>query len=132
MDLAALLARWNALPAKVRTIAGIAVAGALAVSLIAGVLTHPSRASVFASPLHPEQLSEVEEHLASWNIPFTPTADKVLVDEKRRNGVLLRLSLAGVPHANIDGSTDVLGKLGALTPQAVIDAQTRDGLAGDI
>ncbi len=132
MDLAALLARWNALPAKVRVIAGITVAGIFAVSLVAGVLTHPSRAAVFASPLHPEQLSEVEERLASWNIPFTPTADNVLVDEKRRNGVLLRLSLAGVPHAHIDGSTDVLGKLGALTPQAVIEAQTRDGLAGDI
>lgn len=132
MDVAALLARWNALPAKVRTIAGIAVAGIFAVSLIAGVLTHPSRAAVFASPLHPEQLSEVEERLASWNIAFTPTADNVLVNEKRRNDVLLRLSLAGVPHAHIDGSTDVLGKLGALTPQAVIDAQTRDGLAGDI
>ena len=85
MDVAALLARWNALPAKVRTIAGIAVAGIFVVTLIAGVLTHPSRAAVFASPLHPEQLSEVEERLASWNIAFAPTADNVLVDEKRRN-----------------------------------------------
>ncbi len=40
--------------------------------------------------------------------------------------------MAGVPHAHIDASADVLGKLGALTPQAVIDAQARDGLAGDI
>ncbi|MBV9271561.1 MAG: hypothetical protein JO165_10720, partial [Candidatus Eremiobacteraeota bacterium] len=51
---------------------------------------------------------------------------------KRRNELLLRLSLAGVPHAHIDTSNDVLGKVGALTPQSVVEAQTRDGLAGDI
>lgn len=132
MDVAALLARWNALPAKMRTVALAALAAAVLLSLIAGVLTHPQREALFASALHPEQLSEVQERLASWNIPFTPTTDNVLVDTRKRNDLLLRLSMAGVPHAHIDGSSDVLGKLGALTPQAVIDAQTRDGLAGDI
>ena len=132
MDVAALFARWNALPAKLRAIA-IAAAGGLAVlSLIVGLIVHPQRTELFAGALHPEQLTEVEERLASWNVPFTPSADNVLVETRRRNDLLLRLSLAGVPHAHIDGSTDVLGKIGALTPQAVIDAQTRDGLAGDI
>jgi flagellar M-ring protein FliF len=132
MDVAALLRRWNALSANGRTIAACAVAGIVLVSLVAGVLAHPQRTTLFASPLHPEQLSEVEERLAGWNVPFTPTSDNVFVDTRRRNDVLLRLSLAGVPHAHVDGSTDVLSKLGALTPQAVIDEQTRDGLAGDI
>lgn len=132
MDLAALLARWNALPAKMRSIVAIAVAGVVVVSLLVSLLAHPQRTTLFAVALHPEQLAEVEERLASWNVAFTPTADNVLVESRRRNDVLLRLSLAGVPHAHIDSSTDVLGKLGALTPQAVIDAQTRDGLAGDI
>lgn len=132
MDPAALLARWSALPAHVRSIVAATAAGILVLTLILSVFTHPQRTALFASPLHPEQLTEVEERLASWNLAFTPTSDNVLVESKRRNDLLLRLSMAGVPHAHIDGSTDVLGKLGALTPQAVIDAQTRDGLAGDI
>jgi flagellar M-ring protein FliF len=88
--------------------------------------------ALFATPLHPEQLTEVQERLADWNVPFTPTADNVLVENRRRSDLLLRLSMSGVPHAHIDTSSDVLSKLGALTPQAVIDAQTRDALAGDI
>lgn len=132
MDAAALLARWSALPATIRTVASAGAAGVLVLSLLAILLAHPQRATLFAGSLHSDQLTEVEEHLASWNVPFTPSADNVLVDSRRRNEVLLRLSMAGVPHAHIDGSTDVLGKLGALTPQAVIDAQARDGLAGDI
>lgn len=132
MEPAALLARWNALPGNVRGIAVACATGVLMLSLVFSVFARPQRSTLFASALHPDQLAEVEEHLASWNVAFTPTSDNVLVDGRRRNDLLLRLSLAGVPHAHIDGSTDVLNKLGALTPQEVIDAQTRDGLAGDI
>jgi flagellar biosynthesis/type III secretory pathway M-ring protein FliF/YscJ len=132
MDVAALLAKWNALPANIRTIVVASAAGLVFVSLLLGVVAHPQRTPLFASALHPEQLAEVEERLAGWNVPFTPSADNVLVAGRRRNDLLLRLSMAGVPHAHVDGSTDILDKLGALTPQAVIDAQTRDGLAGDI
>lgn len=132
MDVAALIGRWNTLPVRIRTAAMAAVSGLVLLSILAGVLAHPQRAALFASALHPEQLSEVQERLASWNVPFTPTGDNVLVDVRRRNDLLLRLSMAGVPHAHIESSTDVLSKLGALAPQAVIDAQTRDGLAGDI
>lgn len=132
MDPTALLARWSALPAKVRTILWVTCAGAVLLSVLAGLVAHPQRTMLFADALHPEQLAEVEERLASWNVAFTPTADNVLVDTHRRNDMLLRLSMAGVPHAHVDGSSDVLSKLGALTPQAVIDAQARDGLAGDI
>lgn len=132
MDLAAVLARWNALPTNVRTIAGAGSAGVLLLTLVLTVFAHPQRSALFASALHADQLTEVEERLAGWNVAFTPENDNVLVENSRRNDLLLRLSLAGVPHVHIDGSTDVLGRLGALTPQAVIDAQTRDGLAGDI
>ncbi|HEY9180017.1 MAG TPA: flagellar M-ring protein FliF C-terminal domain-containing protein, partial [Candidatus Baltobacteraceae bacterium] len=117
---------------KVRILAGCSAAALLLIALATAIVAHPQRAELFASALHPEQLTEVEERLASWNVPFTPTADNVYVDTRRRNDLLLRLSLAGVPHAHIDASADVLSKLGALTPQAVIDEQTRDGLAGDI
>jgi flagellar biosynthesis/type III secretory pathway M-ring protein FliF/YscJ len=113
-------------------VCGIGCAAAIFITLLASLLLHPQRSALFAVPLHPEQLSEVEERLASWNVAFTPVSDNVLVDGRRRSDLLLKLSLAGVPHAHVDASGDVLSKLGALTPQAVIDAQTRDGLAGDI
>lgn len=132
MDAAALLARFNALPSRVRTAMWSAFAAIVIIGLAASLVAHPQRIALFSSSLHPEQLTEVQDRLAGWNVPFTPTADNVLIDSKRRNELLLRLSMAGVPHAHVDGSADVLGKLGALTPQAVIDAQTRDGLAGDI
>lgn len=115
--------RW-----KVASILG----AALLITVGAVVLQRPARAPMFAVSLHPEQLTEVEQQLAQWNVGFTPTADNVLVDTSRRNALLLRLSLAGVPHTHIDSSADLLEKLGALTPQSVIDAQSRDGLSGDI
>ena len=132
MDVAALLARLGAIPKQARVAASVCAAFVMLLVIAGGVLAHPQRTALFATPLHPEQLSEVEERLASWNVPFTPSPDNVLVDLKRRNDVLLRLSLAGVPHQHVDASNDVLGKIGALTPQSVIEAQTRDGLAGDI
>jgi flagellar biosynthesis/type III secretory pathway M-ring protein FliF/YscJ len=132
MNAAALLARWNALNGPVRIGLIVAIVVVLAIVALASAAARPNRVALFATPLHNEQLAEVQERLASWNVPFTPTADNVVVDTKRRSELLLRLSLAGVPHAHIDSSQDLLGKLGALTPQAVVDAQTRDGLAGDI
>ncbi len=95
-------------------------------------MAHPQRVLLFSSALHTEQLSEIEERLAGWNVPFTPVSDNVLVQANRRGDLLLRLSLAGVPHAHVESSGDLFGKVGALTPQEVIDAQARDGLAGDI
>ena len=132
MDAVSLLARWNALPRKMRIIIGGIAASVVLVSIVGGIVAHPQRVQLFATALHPDQLSEVEEQLASWNVPFTPSSDNVLVDSKARNALLLRLSMASVPHAHVDSSADVLTKLGALTPQTVIDAQTRDGIAGDI
>ena len=127
-----LLARWNALPRAIRLIAS---AGALilAIGIItATLLVHPARTPLFPTPLHPEQLAEVEERLAAWNVPFIPTADNVTVDSGRRNDLLLRLSLAGAPHLHLSSTEEALGSIGVLTPQAVVEAQTRAGLAGDI
>jgi flagellar biosynthesis/type III secretory pathway M-ring protein FliF/YscJ len=127
-----LLARWNALPKALRFLAGTLLAIALGVSIVAGIVAHPPREALFATPLHPEQLVEVEEQLASWNVAFTPTADNVVVDAARRSDVLLRLSLSGAPHAHLETSGEALANVGVLTPQVVIDAQARAGLAGDI
>jgi len=129
---APLLGRWKALPHAVRTSAALASLALLGASVIFGVVAHPARGALFASPLHPEQVSEIQERLASWNVPFTPTADNVIVDSSRRNDLLLRLSLSGVPHQHLETTGEALANIGVLTPQSVIDAQTRSGLAGDI
>jgi flagellar M-ring protein FliF len=130
--IAALVQRFLALPLVIRVVVIGAIAVAVLVSILAGALAHSSPAQLFATALHPEQLSEVEEQLAAWNVPFTPVADNVDVEPGKRNELLLRLSLAGIPHAHVQTSDDALANVGVLTPQSVIDEQTRSGLAGDI
>jgi flagellar biosynthesis/type III secretory pathway M-ring protein FliF/YscJ len=132
MVLAQLLTRWNALPTTTRLIASVGAFLLLTVAIAAAIIGHPARTVLFAAPLHSEQLAEVEERLAAWNVGFTPVSDNVIVDTARRNDLLLRLSLAGVPHAHLSSTDEALASIGVLTPQAVIDAQTRAGLAGDI
>ncbi|MDQ2864652.1 MAG: hypothetical protein M3R51_00340 [Candidatus Eremiobacteraeota bacterium] len=132
MTLEMFLARLRAIPNSARLLL-CAVGGlAVVVTLVAGVASHGARANLFASPLHPEQLTEVQSELASWNVPFTPLADNVIVDASARNALLLKLSLAGVPHAHVATTTEALANVGVLTPQAIVDAQARSGLAGDI
>lgn len=130
--IAQLLGRWRSLPQAVRVVAGGALTLVVAIAVAAVTLGHGARAALFAQPLHPEQLTEVQERLASWDVPFSPTADNVIVDAHRRNDVLLRLSLAGLPHAHLAGMSETLNSIGVLTPQSVVDAQSRVGLAGDI
>ena len=132
MQFASLYARWNALPKALRLGALVAVAATATTTLLWAALAHPMRATLFATPLHPEQLTEVEERLAEWNVGFTPLPDNVVVDVSRRSDLLLRLSLAGVPHAHVETTGEALADVGVLTPQSVIDARTRAGLAGDI
>lgn len=126
------LARWSALPRQARVAAATGLALAIVASLVIEIVSHPVRIQPFATPLHPEQVAEVEERLADWHIAFAPSSDNVAVDAARRNDILLKLSLAGVPHPHLESSGEALSNVGVLTPQAVIDAQTRSGLAGDI
>ncbi len=130
--LASLATRWRALPAGARVAASVAAFALAVLGLIAGIAARAPHAPLFATPLHAEQLAEVEERLAGWGVAFTPTADNVVVATGRRNDLLLRLALAGVPHAHLETTGEALASVGALTPQAVVDAQTRAGLAGDI
>jgi len=90
------------------------------------------RVALFATPLHADQLAEVEARLAAWSIPYAAGGDNVRVDPGRRSGLLLRLALAGVPHPHLAGSDEALAHVGALTPQTVLEAQTRDALAADL
>jgi flagellar M-ring protein FliF len=129
---ALLLARWNALPKTARAVAGVFAAIVAALAIGAAFVSHPARERLFAAPLHPEQLNEIEERLASWNVAFTPLADNVVVAAGSRNDLLLRLSLLGIPRAHLETTSEALANVGVLTPQTVIESQTRAGLAGDI
>jgi flagellar M-ring protein FliF len=128
----ALLARLAALPARGKAAALAVFAVTCAAVAIAFVAGRDARVPLFVEPLRPDQLTEVVEQLAAWNVPFVPAPDNVRVDAARRNDVVLRLSLAGVPHAHVVSSSEALEKAGPLTPQAVLDAEQRAGLAGDL
>jgi flagellar M-ring protein FliF len=131
-SVASLLARVRSLPLPARVAAIAIITGFAAFAIVAATVGRPDRVALFAAPLHPEQLSEVQDQLAAWNVPFSPSTDNVVVDAARRNELLLRLSLSGVPHEHVETTGEALAAVGVLTPQAVIDAQTRSGLAGDI
>lgn len=132
MDFTALLLRWRAISPAARA-AAIALVAAIGLGVPAvAILGRPQQAPLFAAPLDASQTAEVTEQLAEWNVAFSPGSGNVFVPAGARNALLLRLSLAGVPHAHVVGSDDALAAVGALTPQAVIDAQAREGLAGDL
>ncbi len=130
--LAPLAARLHAASARSRALAGAVAVGLAALGALAFVASRDTRVALFATPLRVEQLAEVEQRLAAWNVPHGSTTDNVLVERAKRGELLLRLSLAGVPHAHLAGSDEALARVGALTPQTVLEAQTRDALAADL
>ena len=122
---------WRRLSQRARLgLLGAVVAIVLVASAFS--VTRETQTALFTRALLPDQLTDVETHLAAWSVPFSAATDNVSVDAKRRNEILLRLSLAGVPRTHIAGSNETLEKAGALTPQSVLDDQSRDGLAGDL
>lgn len=130
--MAGIFARWQSFAPRTRFIvtgAGLAILGAIA---LATLFQRDARVGLFATPLRTEQIGEVVERLAEWNVAFVAGADNVKVDARRRNELLLRLSLAGVPHAHRSSTSETLQRVNPLTPQSVLDAQQRDGLAGDL
>ncbi|HMD02287.1 MAG TPA: flagellar M-ring protein FliF C-terminal domain-containing protein [Candidatus Baltobacteraceae bacterium] len=112
------------------------VAGLLAAILpavaLALALQRDTRVELFAVPLRSEQIAEVAARFAEWNVSFAATSDNVRVDPRRRNELLMRLAEAGVPHAHLGGTRELLEKVSPLTPQTVLDQQQRDGLADDL
>ncbi len=124
--------RWKALRPKERAIALAAAAGLMLAVALAAILERDTRVALFAVPLRAEQVAEVADRLAQWNVGFIETADNVRVDASKRNELLLKLALVGVPHPHLESSADILAKAGPLTPQSVLDAQAVEGLAGDL
>ena len=126
------IARLRVALARKPALAAAAGAAALVAILIALLLRRDSRIALYASPLRPEQVAEVAQTLSSWNAPYLVEGDSIRVDAGRRNDLLLRLSLAGVPHAHVETRSEALAKASALTPQSVIDSEQLEGLAGEI
>ena len=123
---------WSRLPIVWRFCAVACVLIALAAVPAVFLLTRDHNVSLFAEDLDPQQIAEVDAQLAAWNILHVTTAASITVDADRRNDILLRLSLAGLPHPHVATSDEALAKLGALTPDALLAAQTRSGLSGDL
>src|SRR5579864_2956888 len=93
------------------------------------------QAALFSVPLHPSQAIEVERALTIWNEPFSADAKhtEIFVNYARRHDVLLRLTLAGLPHRYVPTTSDVLEESqSAFLPQAVIDDRRRAGIEGDL
>src|SRR5271154_392524 len=132
MDAQTLLRRGWAAPPSQKWTALAVVLGLAMILGLAVALTRDTRVELFASPLEPEQVAEVETRLAAWNIAYAPDVANVHVDRARRADLLLRLAIAGLPHAHLSTTEELFAHAGALTPQAVLDAQTRDGLGDEL
>ncbi len=132
MRLMTLIERLRRLNPRAKLFVVLGVLAVVALGVFVASASRDSRVGLFATPLHADQLAEVEQRLAAWSVPYVSTSDNVRVDRSRRSDLLLRLSLAGVPHPHLAGSDEALAHLGALTPQTVLEAQTRDALAADL
>jgi flagellar M-ring protein FliF len=132
MPFAPLLARALAAPPKTKALYAAFAVALCALVAAALAATRDDRIALFAAPLSADQLTEVQSRLAAWNVPYALQADNVRVAPPKRNDILLRLSIAGVPHPHLATSAEVFAHAGALTPQSVLEAQTRDGLAADL
>ncbi|HTV75033.1 MAG TPA: flagellar M-ring protein FliF C-terminal domain-containing protein [Candidatus Acidoferrales bacterium] len=128
----ALVDHWAPRLAKHRVLLMSLAAAALVATAIGLFLGRDMSVALFAEPLDPDQVTEVVTQLAVWNVPFVAGSDNVRVDSRRRNDLLLRLSLAGIPHAHLTTSNEELAGAGPLTPQSVLDEQQLEGLAGDL
>ena len=132
MTPAALVTRLRAASARARLLGVCALLAALALAAAGVIASRDTRVALFATPLRADQLAEVEQRLAAWSVPHASAADNVRVAAAKRGELLLRLALAGVPHVHLAGSGEALAHVGALTPQSVLEAQTRDALAADL
>jgi len=121
------------LPVKFRLAAAILVIVVVgAVSTFSFVMVRKGTVALYTRALPPDQLSEVESRLTAWGIPYVETSGQVSVEGAQRNDVLMRLAVAGVPHRHLSSTTEELANVGAMTPQSVLDAQAREGLASDL
>lgn len=114
---------------------GVALAAAAAIAIVLAGSRMSAQASLFSVPLHPTQVLEVERALTIWNEPFVsdPGRTQIFVSASRRRDVLLRLTLAGLPHRYVPTTADVLGEeQNAFMSPIVADDRRRAGIEGDL
>ena len=134
MNYAALLERWNNLTWQVRAalIGGVSLVLLIVLGVAFGMWqAKASQVPLFAKALTADQVAEVDAQLSEWQTPFSSTTNNIIIDRSQRNDLLLRLSMVGVPHQDLTGLDD-LSKVGPMTPQSILDLQTRQALANDL
>src|SRR5579872_7170689 len=125
--------RWAASRKLGLTIA-VALLALLGMLAVASTKLNPQTA-LFGASLHPSQVMEVERALLLWNEPFTTDDQhtRIFVNASRRREVLVRLTLAGLPHAYVPTTADVLGEQpNAFASSAFMDDRRRAGIQGDL
>ena len=131
-ELRRLPAAFMALAPRIRAAALVVVALAIVVPAVVFVGARDARVPLFATPLYADQLTDVETRLAGWRVAYAPLADNVRIDPRARADLLLRLALVGIPRRHLTTSDEAFAHVGALTPQSVLDVQSRDALAADL
>ncbi len=132
----ALIGRTAAWMERRRAPVAALAAAVAALVIAAAVLVHATAdVALFDSPLHSDQIVEVAGALTLWGEPHNsaPGGDQIFVPSARREAVLLRLTLAGLPHAHVATSADELAApYNALAPSALVDDRRRIGIEGDL
>ncbi|MDQ6779660.1 MAG: hypothetical protein M3Z37_00690 [Candidatus Eremiobacteraeota bacterium] len=126
---------WNRSRGRALIIVCLAAIALLAFAGVWWATRASARAPLFSAPLHPEQAIEVERALTLWNEAFSgnPAHTEIEVPAVRRHDILLRLTLAGLPHGYVPTSTDVLADAsGLLLTPTLVDDRRRAGIQGDL
>jgi len=116
-------------------VAAVSASVVLVVALAFASSKMNTQAPLFSTPLHPSQAAEVERALTIWNESFSTDQQhaQIFVSANHRRDVLLRLTLAGLPHRYVPTTADVLDQPpNAFVPQTVIDDRRRAGIEGDL
>jgi len=116
-------------------VAAVSAGVVLVVALAFASSKMNTQAPLFSTPLHPSQAAEVERALTIWNESFSTDQQhaQIFVSANHRRDVLLRLTLAGLPHRYVPTTADVLDQPpNAFVPQTVIDDRRRAGIEGDL
>jgi flagellar M-ring protein FliF len=119
---------------RASAIAAVLIAGAAAIAAAIVVRSYGDVA-LFDAALHPSQTREIESALTLWNEPYSSDAagTQLFVSASRRRDVLLRLTLAGLPHPYVPTTADLLAEpVSAMAPRAVVDDRRRIGISGDL
>src|ERR1700737_1890445 len=94
MTVATVLARLRGAPPRARTLGALAFLLLALCGALGFELSRDTRVALFATPLRADQLAEVEQRLAAWNVPYAAANDNVRVERAKRGELLLRLPLA--------------------------------------